>query len=718
MWWRSIACVAIAVGTAAADPNPEAEKLFRDGRKLLADGKPVEACDAFGASAKLEPSVGTLLNLGDCRAKLNQTASAWAAFVAAGRLARKLADPRMAEADRRSAELEPTLSYLTINVTPVPQLAIERDNVATDPTVWGQSVPVDPGRIAITAHAPGYDSWSTTVDIAPNGERRIVTVPALHAQPVAVHTQFVLERSVLTKTRASSRSASPAPACSRSWPGDPRARCQFARERRADDVPARRGLSRSRRDSGEQDGGDARHDRDRGRRRRARGGRRRRRAVVRRQATRQRRAAGTRRARGNARFGVAVVRGELLMRARWLVVAIAAIAALAACNRLFGISEIPYAGDAHAFNDAPPDAAPMAILEIGDPALDVGQVTRGESSFAATVGITNVGDATTGVLGMMGTGDQTDYEIDLGTCNTTLAPGAGCKLKITFMPQAVGTFNETAVIGDGVAMTTIMLTGVGLTPGALSMLSPIGFGSAAVSSTNTKQSITAMNTGSATVTINTISVMGTNDTSFAVMATGTCEPGVPVNGGQSCTIDVDFEPQLGGTQLASLTVTTASSSNPSVASLGGTGTTTVSVAKTGTGTGAVDSSDNAIKCGSLCSAMFDTSTVTLTGVVQAQTAIGWSPNCVMQSSTSCAITVNQPSFDVTATFTAFPVLTVAVSGSPGEVTGGGIDCESSSGPTCSMAFQPGSSVTLVAAGQTGSVFDDWTGACSFSSLPR
>lgn len=200
MWWRSIACVAIAVGTAAADPNPEAEKLFRDGRKLLADGKPVEACEAFGASAKIEPSVGTLLNLGSCRAQLGQSASAWAAFVAAGRLAHKLADPRQAEADRRSAELEPTLSYLTINASAIPELAIEQNNVATDPTVWGQSVPVDPGRIAISAHAAGYDPWSTTIDVAPNGDHRVVSVPALHVHPVAVHTEFV-ERSVLTKTR-------------------------------------------------------------------------------------------------------------------------------------------------------------------------------------------------------------------------------------------------------------------------------------------------------------------------------------------------------------------------------------------------------------------------------------------------------------------------------------------------------------------------------------
>src|SRR5689334_14611288 len=93
-----------------AEPNPEAEKLFRDGRALIKQGKLAQACEAFAASNKLEPSVGTLLNLGDCRAKLGQTATAWASFVEAGRLAKKQNDRRQAEADRRTAELEPRLS--------------------------------------------------------------------------------------------------------------------------------------------------------------------------------------------------------------------------------------------------------------------------------------------------------------------------------------------------------------------------------------------------------------------------------------------------------------------------------------------------------------------------------------------------------------------------------------------------------------------------------
>jgi hypothetical protein len=402
------------------------------------------------------------------------------------------------------------------------------------------------------------------------------------------------------------------------------------------------------------------------------------------------------------------------MRRRWLVVAIAAIAALAACNRLFGISEIPLVSDAHVFDDAPPDAAPMAILVIGDPELDFGQVTRGESSFAATVGVTNVGNAVTGMLGIMTTGAQGDYSINLGTCNTTLAPGAGCKLQITFMPVDAGTFNETVVIGDGVATTSMMLTGIGLAPGALSMPSPIGFGSAVIDSTTATQSITATNTGSVSVVIESFSVSGAGGSSFVVLDTGTCKTGTPVGGGSACSIDVEFEPKLGGTQLGSLTVMTGSDGNPSLSSLGGTGTTTVSVATSGTGS--VESSDNAINCGTVCSAVFDTSTVTLTGAVSPETAISWTPNCVVQSSTSCAITVNQPSFDVTATFVPFPVLTVALSGTPGEVTGGGIDCESSSGgPTCSMAYQPNSTVLLSATGEMGSVFDDWSGACMISS---
>ncbi len=184
-----IACLLYA-GVVYAQPagevNPEAEKLFRDGRALLKDGNTAAACDAFTASAKLGPSVGTFLNLGDCRARRGEVATAWAAFVEAGRLAGKVGDPRKAEADRRAAELEPQLSYLTIEVaSPVPGLTIVRDDVAIDATVWQQPTAIDPGAHTVVATAPGFDKWAMKIDVAPNGDKAVAHVPALHAQPIA-----------------------------------------------------------------------------------------------------------------------------------------------------------------------------------------------------------------------------------------------------------------------------------------------------------------------------------------------------------------------------------------------------------------------------------------------------------------------------------------------------------------------------------------------------
>src|SRR5690606_10533025 len=76
-----IACGVLLGGAAAAHAQAaEAEVLFRDGRKLIKAGKLAEGCDKIAASERLESSVGALLNLGDCREKLGELASAWAAF--------------------------------------------------------------------------------------------------------------------------------------------------------------------------------------------------------------------------------------------------------------------------------------------------------------------------------------------------------------------------------------------------------------------------------------------------------------------------------------------------------------------------------------------------------------------------------------------------------------------------------------------------------------
>ena len=81
-----------------------AEALFQEGRALLDQGNVDAACDKFESSQASEASSGTLLNLADCRLKQGRTATAWAQFVAAGRLAQvQNRAEHAAEAQRRLA---------------------------------------------------------------------------------------------------------------------------------------------------------------------------------------------------------------------------------------------------------------------------------------------------------------------------------------------------------------------------------------------------------------------------------------------------------------------------------------------------------------------------------------------------------------------------------------------------------------------------------------
>lgn len=188
-------CLAIAFAvTTAAQLAPahaqsaEAEVLFRDGRNLIKRGKLAAGCDKLDASAKLETSVGTLLNLGDCRDKLGRPASAWAAFRKAEAMAKRSGgdDKRQLEAGRRATALEPRLSNLVIEVPAgTDGLVVRRDGEVLDPAVWNTALPVDPGSYTIVAEAPGYLPWRQVVPIGLDTRRQVVTIPGLERAPVA-----------------------------------------------------------------------------------------------------------------------------------------------------------------------------------------------------------------------------------------------------------------------------------------------------------------------------------------------------------------------------------------------------------------------------------------------------------------------------------------------------------------------------------------------------
>jgi hypothetical protein len=183
-----IATIVTAAFVATAPParaqSAEAEALFRDGRAQIKAGQLAAGCDKLAASERLESSVGTLLNLGDCREKLGKLASAWAAFRKAAAMARRSGgdDKRQAEAERRARLLEPRLANLVIQVQAgrrVVGLVVRRDDEPVEDAMWNTALPIDPGSYAITAEAPGYRPWRTTVTIAPGATRQVVELPAL-----------------------------------------------------------------------------------------------------------------------------------------------------------------------------------------------------------------------------------------------------------------------------------------------------------------------------------------------------------------------------------------------------------------------------------------------------------------------------------------------------------------------------------------------------------
>lgn len=172
-----------AVRAESGSNKAAAEALFGEGRALKADGHCDQAIPKFQASQRLDPGVGTLLNLAECYEQTGKTASAWAEYREVVSLARAAGSQEREElAQRKSQELESKLSRLAISVVEgagVEGLTVKRDGEAVDAAALGVAIPVDPGKHVIEASAPGKRTWSTTVEVGANASSERVEVPKL-----------------------------------------------------------------------------------------------------------------------------------------------------------------------------------------------------------------------------------------------------------------------------------------------------------------------------------------------------------------------------------------------------------------------------------------------------------------------------------------------------------------------------------------------------------
>jgi hypothetical protein len=171
-----VAWLAASAPVLAADPVA-AEALFAEGRQAAERGDYRTACERFGESERLDPAPGTLMNLGECKARLGLVASAWQHYrEAADRFA---GDPRQDVAVREAAALEPRLSRLRIGLAPAAptDTVVERDGERLGRGSYGVAVPVDPGAHRVVISAPGHRPRELQLPLAEGQVQELLAEP-------------------------------------------------------------------------------------------------------------------------------------------------------------------------------------------------------------------------------------------------------------------------------------------------------------------------------------------------------------------------------------------------------------------------------------------------------------------------------------------------------------------------------------------------------------
>jgi len=160
-----------------AAPNRQAEKrpgdaasaetLFGQALEAMDKERFAEACAKLEESLRLDPAVGTLLNLATCEDKLGKIASAW------GHLRHALDllaanDARRAFAEEKAKDLGRRLPQLAVKIVPAMPAGARavRDGTELGAASLGVLFPVDPGKHEVV--------W-----IGRNGERRATTTVEL-----------------------------------------------------------------------------------------------------------------------------------------------------------------------------------------------------------------------------------------------------------------------------------------------------------------------------------------------------------------------------------------------------------------------------------------------------------------------------------------------------------------------------------------------------------
>jgi Abnormal spindle-like microcephaly-assoc'd, ASPM-SPD-2-Hydin len=199
-------------------------------------------------------------------------------------------------------------------------------------------------------------------------------------------------------------------------------------------------------------------------------------------------------------------------------------------------------------------------IALSATSLGFGNVNDGSSkTLALTMTSSGTSALTVNSLSITGTG----YSVGPAALPATLTVGQSLTVQIAFSPQTAGsatgklTINSNSTTG---ATSTVSLSGTGVattTPTLSLSTTSLSFGSV-TDGTSTNQTLTLSSTGTAALTVSSVSAAGTG---FSIV--GGSFP-VSLNPGASTTVTVQFAPTTTGTLTGQLAISSNSSTGSSV----------------------------------------------------------------------------------------------------------------------------------------------------------
>lgn len=181
----AIACILGAATPALADVSPEdaaaATALFEEGRKLIESKQIDPACEKFEASLKLDPQVGTKLNLADCRESQGRFVDAYVLFSDGADEAKRTGkEGRETFARGRLTTLTAKVARVTVRIAEpdLPGLSVKLGARALTSSQWATVQIVEPGPIVVEVEATGRLPARIERPAAAGAEL-VIEVPAL-----------------------------------------------------------------------------------------------------------------------------------------------------------------------------------------------------------------------------------------------------------------------------------------------------------------------------------------------------------------------------------------------------------------------------------------------------------------------------------------------------------------------------------------------------------